>query len=117
MIAAAGITTSINLYLQTISLPSATGWLISTTSRVFSGFALGYSETCVFTRAFRRWSGMAPVMWRKEHRSSTLIYMLWLCSSTHKVFQGNQEYQARLDEDDKAPALINKMTALSGGFN
>ena len=30
---------------------------------------LGYSETCVLTRAFRRWSGMAPVEWRMQFRS------------------------------------------------
>ena len=29
---------------------------------------LGYSEASVFTRAFRRWSGIAPTRWREQHR-------------------------------------------------
>jgi AraC-like DNA-binding protein len=30
--------------------------------------ALNYAEQSVFTRAFRRWSGMTPSAWRKSHR-------------------------------------------------
>jgi AraC-like DNA-binding protein len=30
--------------------------------------ALGYAETSVFTRAFRRWSGTTPTLWRERHR-------------------------------------------------
>jgi AraC-like DNA-binding protein len=35
---------------------------------------LGYSEPSAFTRAFRRWSGVAPALWRKraQARSKTL---------------------------------------------
>ena len=29
---------------------------------------LGYAETSVFTRAFRRWSGTTPTHWREQHR-------------------------------------------------
>ena len=29
---------------------------------------LGYNDASVFTRAFRRWSGMAPTSWRSQHR-------------------------------------------------
>lgn len=29
--------------------------------------ALGYSETCAFTRAFQRWTGKSPGKYRKEH--------------------------------------------------
>jgi AraC-like DNA-binding protein len=29
--------------------------------------ALGYSEASAFTRAFRRWSGQSPAVWRLEH--------------------------------------------------
>ena len=31
--------------------------------------ALGYSETCAFTRAFQRWAGMSPGKFRKENIS------------------------------------------------
>ncbi|MEO8677083.1 MAG: helix-turn-helix domain-containing protein [Casimicrobiaceae bacterium] len=27
---------------------------------------LGYSETAAFTRAFRRWSGKSPTIWRSQ---------------------------------------------------
>jgi AraC-like DNA-binding protein len=29
---------------------------------------LGYAESSVFTRAFRRWSGTTPTRWRQQHR-------------------------------------------------
>lgn len=32
--------------------------------------ALGYAETSVFTRAFRRWSGTTPTRWREQSRRS-----------------------------------------------
>ncbi len=32
---------------------------------------LGFCELSVFTRAFRRWSGVTPSQWRKEHSSTT----------------------------------------------
>jgi len=38
---------------------------------------LGYAETAVFSRAFRRWSGTTPLKWRKENKNSngkTLVY-------------------------------------------
>jgi AraC-like DNA-binding protein len=30
---------------------------------------LGYSEPSAFTRAFRRWSGLTPYLWRRERRA------------------------------------------------
>jgi AraC-like DNA-binding protein len=33
---------------------------------------LGYSESSAFTRAFRRWSGRTPHLWRKERRPVSL---------------------------------------------
>ena len=32
--------------------------------------ALGYATPNAFVRAFRRWTGSSPSVWRKEHRTA-----------------------------------------------
>ena len=34
------------------------------------GFAFGYAASSVFTRAFQRWSGVSPTVWRTQFQSA-----------------------------------------------
>jgi AraC-like DNA-binding protein len=36
--------------------------------------AVGYSDPVVFSRAFKRWTGMTPSQYRKKHRSSLAVH-------------------------------------------
>ncbi len=47
--------------------------LLTTTSLPLTQISeqLGFSESSTFTRAFKRWEGVAPLEYRQQHKSST----------------------------------------------
>lgn len=54
--------------LDRVRASLARHWLADPGLAIYEvAFMLGYSETSAFHRAFRRWTGLAPAVWRAEH--------------------------------------------------
>jgi AraC-like DNA-binding protein len=49
--------------------------LLENSSMLLSQIAetLDYSDASTFTRAFRRWSGMTPSVWRERHQQEVTV--------------------------------------------
>ena len=62
--------TSYGLILKDIRLEEAVRSLITSSAEIKEiSFSLGYSETSIFTRAFKKWTGLTPSQYRADNAS------------------------------------------------